>query len=48
MEYSILEVAKMLIIKNTENYDEWIEYVADRLVHLMIRDIIFLIRNKKI
>ena len=32
MEYSVMEVAKMLIkkIKNTENYDEWIEYVADR------------------
>lgn len=32
MEYSILEVAKMLIkmIKNTEDYDDWIEYVKDR------------------
>ena len=32
MEYTVLEVAKMLIklIKKTENYDEWIEYVADR------------------
>jgi dTDP-glucose 4,6-dehydratase len=32
MEYTVLEVAKMLIkmIKNTENYDDWIEYVADR------------------
>ena len=32
MEYSVLEVAKILIkiIKNTENYDKWIEYVADR------------------
>jgi 3,5-epimerase/4-reductase len=32
MEYSIKDVAQMLIkkIKNTENYDEWIEYVADR------------------
>lgn len=32
MEYSVMEVAKLLIkmIKNTENYDEWIEYVEDR------------------
>ena len=32
MEYSVMEVAKILIkmIKNTENYDEWIEYIEDR------------------
>ena len=32
MEYSVLEVAQILIkmIKNTENYDEWIEYIEDR------------------
>lgn len=32
MEYSVLEVAKMLIknIKNTEDYNKWIEYVEDR------------------
>lgn len=32
MEYSVMEVSKMLIkmIKNTENYDEWIEYIEDR------------------
>jgi dTDP-glucose 4,6-dehydratase/UDP-glucose 4,6-dehydratase len=32
MEYSVMEVAKILIkmMKNTENYDEWIEYVEDR------------------
>ena len=32
MEYSVMDVAKILIklIKNTENYDEWIEYVKDR------------------
>jgi dTDP-glucose 4,6-dehydratase len=32
MEYSVLEIAKILIqlIKNTEDYDEWIEYVEDR------------------
>lgn len=32
MEISVFEVAKILIklIKNTENYDEWIEYIKDR------------------
>ena len=32
MEYSVLDVAKILIkmIKHTDNYDEWIEYVEDR------------------
>jgi dTDP-glucose 4,6-dehydratase len=32
MEYSVLDVAKYLIkfIKNTDNYDEWIEYIEDR------------------
>jgi len=32
MEYSVMEVAKILIkmIKHTENYDDWIEYVEDR------------------
>ena len=32
MEYSVLDVAKILIkrIKNTEEYDKWIEYVTDR------------------
>lgn len=32
MEYSVLNVAKILIkmIKNTDNYEEWIEYVEDR------------------
>ena len=32
MEYSVMEVTEMLVkmIKNTENYDEWIEYVEDR------------------
>ena len=32
MEYSVLDVAKILIkmIKNTDNYTEWIEYVEDR------------------
>jgi UDP-glucose 4,6-dehydratase len=32
MEYSVLDVGKLLIdkIKNTKNYDEWIEYIEDR------------------
>ena len=32
MEYSVIQVAKILIklIKNTEDYDKWIEYVEDR------------------
>ena len=32
MEYSVIEIAKMLIkmIKNTDDYDKWIEYVEDR------------------
>jgi 3,5-epimerase/4-reductase len=46
MEYTVLEVAKMLIklIKNTENYDEWIEYVADR----PFNDKRYYISNKKL
>jgi dTDP-glucose 4,6-dehydratase/UDP-glucose 4,6-dehydratase len=32
MEFSVMEIAKILIktMKNTEDYDEWIEYVEDR------------------
>lgn len=32
MEYSVLDVAKILIkkIKNTDNYNEWITYIEDR------------------
>ena len=32
MEYSVLDIARMLIrkIKGTEDYDEWIEYIEDR------------------
>ena len=32
MEYSVMDIAKILIkkIKNTENYDDWIEYIEDR------------------
>lgn len=46
MEYTVLEVAKMLIkmIKNTENYDEWIEYIEDR----PFNDKRYYISNKKL
>jgi dTDP-glucose 4,6-dehydratase len=32
MEFSVMEIARILIkmIKNTENYDEWIQYIEDR------------------
>ena len=32
MEYSVLDIAKILIklIKQTDNYEEWIEYIQDR------------------
>ena len=32
MEYSVMDIAKILIkkIKNTDNYDDWIEYIEDR------------------
>jgi dTDP-glucose 4,6-dehydratase len=32
LEYSVMDVAKLLIkkIKNTDNYDKWIEYIEDR------------------
>jgi dTDP-glucose 4,6-dehydratase/UDP-glucose 4,6-dehydratase len=32
MEYSVLDIAKILIkmIQNTENCNEWIEYIEDR------------------
>lgn len=46
MEYTVLEVAKMLIkmIKNTEKYDEWIEYIEDR----PFNDKRYYISNKKL
>ncbi len=46
MEYTVLEVAQKLIklIKNTDNYDEWIEYIDDRLFN----DKRYYIDNKKI
>jgi dTDP-D-glucose 4,6-dehydratase len=32
MEYSVMDIAKILckMIKNTDNYQEWIEYIEDR------------------
>ena len=32
MEFSVMEIAKILIrlVKNTEDYDKWIEYIEDR------------------
>jgi dTDP-D-glucose 4,6-dehydratase len=32
MEYSVIEIAKILInlIKHTDNYEDWIEYIEDR------------------
>ena len=46
MEYSVMEVAKILIkmIHNTENYDDWIEYIADRPYN----DMRYYISNQKL
>ena len=46
MEYSVMEIAKILIklIKNTENYDEWITYIEDRPYN----DMRYYISNKKV
>ena len=46
MEYSVIEVAKILIkmIQNTEEYDEWIEYIEDRPYN----DKRYYISNKKL
>jgi dTDP-glucose 4,6-dehydratase len=46
MEYSVMDVAKMLIrfIKKTEDYDEWIEYIEDR----PFNDQRYYISNKKL
>ena len=46
MEYSVLQIAHLLIklIKNTENYDEWIEYIEDRPYN----DMRYYISNKKL
>lgn len=46
MEYSVMEIAKILIkmIKNTDKYDDWIEYVEDR----PFNDQRYYISNKKV
>jgi dTDP-glucose 4,6-dehydratase len=46
MEYSIIELAKLLIkkIKNTDNYDEWITFIEDR----PFNDKRYYISNKKL
>jgi nucleoside-diphosphate-sugar epimerase len=46
MEFSVMEIAKILIrlIKDTDNYDEWIEYVEDR----PFNDQRYYISNKKL
>lgn len=46
MEYTVMDVAKILIkkIKNTENYDDWIEYIEDR----PFNDIRYYISNNKL
>ena len=46
MEYSVLEIAKILIkmIKNTNDYDKWIEYIEDR----PFNDKRYYISNKKL
>jgi len=46
MEYSVMDVAKILIkmIKNTDNYSEWIEFVQDR----PFNDMRYYISNEKL
>ena len=46
MEYSVLDIAKILIkmIKQTEDYDEWIEYIEDR----PFNDLRYYISNQKL
>ena len=46
MEYSVLDIAKLLIkkIKNTEDYKQWIEYIKDR----PFNDKRYYISNKKL
>jgi dTDP-glucose 4,6-dehydratase/UDP-glucose 4,6-dehydratase len=46
MEYSVMEIAKILIrlIKDTENYDDWIEYIEDRPYN----DMRYYISNSKV
>lgn len=46
MEYSVLDIAKILIkmIKKTDNYEEWIEYIEDRPYN----DMRYYISNQKL
>ena len=46
MEYSVLDIAKNLDKddKNTENYEEWIEYIEDR----PFNDLRYYISNQKL
>lgn len=46
MEYSVMEIAKILIkqIKNTDKYDDWIEYIEDRPYN----DMRYYISNSKV
>ena len=46
MEYSVMDIAKILIkrIKNTEEYEKWIEYIEDR----PFNDIRYYISNTKL
>lgn len=46
MEFSVMDIAKKLIklIKNTEDYDSWIEYIPDR----PFNDLRYYISNKKL
>ena len=46
MEYSVMDIAKMLIkkIKNTDKYEDWIEYVEDR----PFNDVRYYISNSKL
>ena len=46
MEYSVVDIAKILIkmIKKTENYNEWIEYIEDRPYN----DMRYYISNQKL
>jgi len=46
MEYSVMDIAKILIrmIKKTDNYEEWIEYVEDRPYN----DMRYYISNQKV
>ena len=46
MEFSVMQIAHILIklIKNTENYDDWIEYIEDR----PFNDMRYYISNQKL